>query len=85
MNRSCWDYFHESEIPFARARHGAGVQMDKAAVISYCLLRDKAGNWLGCEVVFTVVFDVMVGCTSVYRRGLKSISMLHTGYLETKL
>ena len=48
--------------------------MDKAAVLSYCRLKDKDGRWLGCEVVFTVVFDVMVGCTSIYRRGLKSQS-----------
>jgi hypothetical protein len=51
-----------------------GVELDKASVLSYCRMRDKDGRWLGCEVCFTVVFDVVVGCTSIYRRGLKSQS-----------
>lgn len=74
VNRPSWDFFHHEEIPFARVKHGKGVEMDKAAVLSYCRLRDKDGRWLGCEVVFTVVFDVVVGCSSIYRRGLKSQS-----------
>ena len=48
--------------------------MDKAAVLNYCRIRGKYGNWIGCECVFTVVYDVLVGCTSIYRRGMKSQS-----------
>ena len=48
--------------------------MDKAAVLNYCRIRGKYGNWVGCECVFTVVYDVLVGCTSIYRRGIKSQS-----------
>lgn len=74
LNRSCWDFFHPDELPIARAKHGQGVELDKAAVMSYARMRDRAGYWLGCEVVFTIVYDCMVGCTSIYRRGLKSES-----------
>ena len=72
VNRSCWDFFHPDELPMARAKHGKGVDMDKAAMLSYCRMSHKEGHWMGCEVVFTVVYNVMVGCTSVYRRGVRS-------------
>ena len=72
VGKSCWEYFHPDEIPFARAIHGRGVQLDKAAVLNYCQIKNKDGRWVGCECVFTVVHDVFIGCTSVYRRGLKS-------------
>lgn len=74
IGKSCWEYFHPDEIPFARAIHGRGVQLDKAAVLNYCQIKNKDGRWVGCECVFTIVHDVLVGCTSVYRRGLKSHS-----------
>lgn len=74
VNHSCWDFFHPDELPIARAAHGRGIELDKAAVLAYCRMRDKFGNWVGCEIVFTVVYDVMVGCTSIYQRGLKSQS-----------
>ena len=48
--------------------------MDKAAALNYCQIKNKDGRWVGCECVFTVVHDVLVGCTSVYRRGTKSES-----------
>jgi len=76
VNRSCWEFFHPDELPLARATHGRGIDTDKAAVLSYCRMRDKDGQWIGCEVVFTVVYDVMVGCTSIYRRGLRSQSRM---------
>ncbi|KAI9851094.1 MAG: hypothetical protein M1838_004526 [Thelocarpon superellum] len=72
IGRSCFDYFHPDEIPFARSVHGRGVQMDKAAVLNYCRIRSKYGHWVGCECVFTVVYDVLVASTSIYRRGMKS-------------
>ena len=48
--------------------------MDKAAALNYCQIKNKDGRWVGCECVFTIVHDVLVGCTSVYRRGTKSDS-----------
>lgn len=74
IGKSCFEYFHPDEIPFARSVHGKGVDLDKAAVLSYCRIRSKDGQWIGCECVFTVVYDVLVASTSIYRRGLKSQS-----------
>ena len=74
IGKSCWEYFHPDEIPFARAVHGRGVKLDKAAVLNYCRIKDRHGRWLGCECVFTIVHDVLVASTSVYRRGSKSQS-----------
>jgi PAS domain S-box-containing protein len=36
VGKSCFDYFHPEELPFARTMHGASIQFDKAAVLSYC-------------------------------------------------
>ena len=74
VGKSCWEYFHPDEVPFARAIHGRGVQLDKAAMLNYCRIRNKAGQWIGCECVFTIVHDVLVGCTSVYRVDTRSQS-----------
>ncbi|KAL9019711.1 MAG: hypothetical protein Q9185_003049 [Variospora sp. 1 TL-2023] len=72
VGKSCWEYFHPDEIPFARAVHGRGVQLDKAAVLNYCQIKSKDGRWIGCECVFTIVHDVIIACTSVFRRGATS-------------
>lgn len=74
IGKSCWEYFHPDEIPFARAIHGRGVQLDKAAVLNYCQIKNRDGRWVGCECCFTIVYDVLVASTSVYRRGMKSQS-----------
>lgn len=74
IGKSCFEYFHPDEIPFARGIHGRGVELDKAAVLSYCRIRSKDGRWVGCECCFTVVYDVLVASTSIYRRGMKSQS-----------
>jgi len=74
VGRSCWEYFHPDEVPFARAIHGRGVQLDKAAVLNYCQIKSKDSRWIGCECVFTIVYDVLVASTSIYRRGLNSQS-----------
>ena len=83
VGKSCWEYFHPDEIPFARAIHGRGVQLDKAAVLNYCQIKNRDGRWVGCECVFTIVHDVLVGCTSIYKNGTTSqrkymISILST-------
>ncbi|KAI9795111.1 MAG: hypothetical protein M1816_000133 [Peltula sp. TS41687] len=72
IGKSCFEYFHPDEIPFARSVHGKGVELDKAAVLSYCRIRSREGQWIGCECVFTIVYDVLVASTSIYRRGLRS-------------
>ncbi|KAJ8103050.1 hypothetical protein POJ06DRAFT_246409 [Lipomyces tetrasporus] len=69
--RSVFDYFHPDELPFAREAHGRGVSLDKAAVIAYCRLLSKDGAWIPCECVFTVVYDVLVAATTVYRHTVK--------------
>jgi PAS fold len=73
LGKSCWDYFHPHEIPFARASHGRGIELDKAAALFYCKVKHKDNSWVTCECVFTVVYDVLVASTSIYRRGPKSL------------
>ncbi|KAL8934201.1 MAG: hypothetical protein Q9211_005350 [Gyalolechia sp. 1 TL-2023] len=72
VGKSCWEFFHPDEIPFARAVHGRGVQLDKAAVLSYCQIKNRDGRWVGCECVFTIVHDVIIACTSIFRKGASS-------------
>lgn len=77
VGKSCWEYFHPDEIPFARAIHGRGVQLDKAAVLNYCQIKNRDGRWVGCECVFTIVHDVLVASTSIYKTGASSQSRCH--------
>ncbi|KAI1338542.1 hypothetical protein F5Y15DRAFT_120872 [Xylariaceae sp. FL0016] len=70
--KSCFDYFHPDEVPFARSVHSRGVSLDKAAVLHYARVRSRDGHWISCECCFTIVHDVLVACTSIYRRGAKS-------------
>ncbi|KAF1353856.1 hypothetical protein BDV97DRAFT_396661 [Delphinella strobiligena] len=72
VNHSTWEFFPDEELPYAQKVHKRGVTMDKAAVLAYCRVKDRQNNWVGCECCFTIVYDVMIVCTSVYRRGLES-------------
>ncbi|KAI0863038.1 hypothetical protein F4860DRAFT_88710 [Xylaria cubensis] len=72
QGKSCFDYFHPDEISFARSIHKRGVLLDKAAVLHYVRMLSKDGRFVNCECCFTVVHDVLVACTSIYRRGKKS-------------
>lgn len=76
VHRSVWQFFHPDELPLAKAKHNRGVRLDKAAVLSYCRLKNRQEDWVGCECCFSVVYDVMVVCTSVYRNGMQSQSKL---------
>jgi len=67
MGKSCFDYFHPDDLPFARSIHSQGVYLEKAAVIHYARIKKSNGQYQECECVFTVVYDVMVACTSIYR------------------
>ncbi|KAK9329920.1 hypothetical protein V1520DRAFT_378480 [Lipomyces starkeyi] len=70
--RSAFDYFHPSELPDQRTAHGRAVSLDKAAVLCYCQLLSRYGAWIPCECVFTVVYDILVASTTVYRHTVKS-------------
>jgi PAS domain S-box-containing protein len=70
--KSCFDYFHPDEVPFARNVHSRGVMMDKAAVLNYARIKNRDGLWIGCECVFTIVYEVLVACTSIYRGDAKN-------------
>jgi PAS domain S-box-containing protein len=72
IGRSCFEYFHPDEVPFARKIHNRGVLLDKAAVLHYARIRGRNGEWIGCECVFTIVHDVLVACTSIYKQDHKS-------------
>ncbi|KAK8079523.1 hypothetical protein PG997_007341 [Apiospora hydei] len=72
LGKSSFDYFHPDEVPFARSVHSRGVLLDKAAVLHYLRVQNRDGQWVSCECCFTVVHDVLVACTSIYRRGEKS-------------
>lgn len=72
QGKSCFDYFHPEEVPFARSVHSRGVLLDKAAVLHYARIMSSDGQWISCECCFTIVHDVLVACTSIYRRGERS-------------
>ncbi|KAF2864411.1 hypothetical protein K470DRAFT_267260 [Piedraia hortae CBS 480.64] len=69
VNRSAWDFFPSSDLANARHVYQHRVATDKAAVLVYCNIRNKQDQWVGCEVVFTIVYDVMIVCTSTYTQG----------------
>ncbi|KAL2021929.1 hypothetical protein VTK56DRAFT_6348 [Thermocarpiscus australiensis] len=70
--KSCFDYVHPDEVPFARSVHSRGVLLDKAAVLHYTRILSKTGRWVSCECCFTVVHNVLVASTSIYFKGEKS-------------
>lgn len=65
---SVFDYFHPDDVPFAKEKHSDGIQQDKAAVIHYARILNSTRQYVRCECVFTVVYDVLVACTSVYKQ-----------------
>ncbi|KAK3988552.1 hypothetical protein QBC44DRAFT_101507 [Cladorrhinum sp. PSN332] len=71
-NKSCFDFFHPEEEPFARSIHSRGLLMDKAAVLHYARILAKNGQYVNCECCFTVVHNVLVASTSIYLPGEKS-------------
>ncbi|KAH7308396.1 hypothetical protein B0I35DRAFT_453716 [Stachybotrys elegans] len=75
QSKSSFDYFHPDEMPLARFVHSRGILLDKAVVLLYTRIRSLDGEWVGCECCFTVVHDVLVACTTVYRQGERSETM----------
>lgn len=80
--RSSFDFFHPEEVPFARRVHSRGLRLDKAAVLHYARLRGKDGRWIGCECCFTVVYNVLVACISLYRRGTRSERTCEVNFIK---
>lgn len=74
IGKSCFDYFHPQEIPFAKYEHNRSIQLDKASVLHYSMIKAQNGEWISCECVFSVVHDVLVACTSIYRQSMNSES-----------
>ncbi|KAF1980179.1 hypothetical protein BU23DRAFT_3543 [Bimuria novae-zelandiae CBS 107.79] len=72
VDKSVWQFFHPDELPFAKQLHSRSVKLDKASVLSYCRIKNRQGDWVGCECCFSIVYDVMVCCTSIYRQGMNS-------------
>lgn len=72
VDRPSWDFFHPNELLIAKDRHQKGLKLDKAAVLAYCQLRNRQGEWVCCECCFTVVYNVVVACISIYRRGMEN-------------
>jgi PAS domain S-box-containing protein len=68
VGKSTFDYFHPDEVPLARNEHQNAVDLDRASVLAYVRVRNKAGEWIGCECVFSIVYDVIVAATTVYHR-----------------
>lgn len=42
-------------------------------------LKNKQGEWIKCECVFTVVYDVFIAATTLYKRDKKSDGMYSSG------
>ncbi|KAL5461103.1 hypothetical protein PMIN07_005474 [Paraphaeosphaeria minitans] len=72
VNKSVWCFFHPDEVPVAKQLHDRSVRLDKASVLSYCRIKNRQGEWVGCECYFSIVYNVMVCCTSIYRQGMNS-------------
>lgn len=70
--KSCFDYFHPDEVLTARSIHNRSVLLDKAAVLHYVRILSNDGRWVSCECCFTIVHNILVACTSIYRQGRKS-------------
>lgn len=75
VGRSIFDFFHPEQIPLARSEHGKRVKLDKAAVLAFCQLKKKTGDYIVCECVFTVVYSVVVAAISVHRSSKRSMSL----------
>jgi len=65
IGRSCFEYFRPDEIPAAENIYRRAVGSDKTAALHYAHIRRQDGQWVGCECVFTVVYEILVAVTSI--------------------
>lgn len=68
LDKSSWEFFRSDELEKALQVHNDTVTLDKAAVLAYCHLKHKDGHWECCECSFSICYDVIVVCTSIYRQ-----------------
>ncbi|ORY83682.1 hypothetical protein BCR37DRAFT_378647 [Protomyces lactucae-debilis] len=66
IGKTTFDFFHPNEVPLARNEHQNAVDLDRASVLAYVRVLNKQGEWIGCECVFSIVYDVIVAATTVY-------------------
>ncbi|CCG80938.1 Predicted protein [Taphrina deformans PYCC 5710] len=71
-NKSTFDFFHMDDLPFARDRYENEVALNYASSLAYVRVRNKEGEWIGCECVFSCVYDVLIAATTVYKPGPRS-------------
>jgi hypothetical protein len=74
IHRDAWDFFDQQEVPLAKEKHHRGITLDKAAVLVYVRIKNREGQLITCESCFSVVYNCMVCCTSIYRGGMSSQS-----------
>ena len=60
INTSLWDYLHPDEILLAEEVLERNVRHDKAATLNYFHIRHRQGHWVTCEVMSTVVYNMLV-------------------------
>ncbi|KAJ8111877.1 hypothetical protein OPT61_g5624 [Boeremia exigua] len=71
-NHSVWQFFHPEDLHLAKARYRRVVAHEKVAVLSYCRLKNCRGEWVDCECYFSIVYDILVCRTTVYRQNPQS-------------
>jgi len=72
QGKSCFDFFHRDEVAAAEKIRARSVLMNKAASLHYIRILSRSGVHVTCECCFSIVHDVLVACTSIYRRTAKS-------------
>lgn len=71
-NKSTFEFFHPDELPMVKNKHRDVIAMDHASVLAYVKVKNNEGEWLGCECIFSCVYDVIVAATTIYRQGPRS-------------
>src|SRR6201995_5317156 len=67
VGKKAWDFFHPSDVGLAQAVHKRSNEMDKASVLVYCDIKNRNGQLVRCECAFSIVYNVIVACTSIYK------------------
>jgi PAS domain S-box-containing protein len=70
VSKSTWEFFRPTDIESAQKFHQRSIVMDKASVLTYCDIKNRQGEWIRCECCFSIVYNVLVACTSIYRHGM---------------
>jgi PAS domain S-box-containing protein len=76
VGKKAWDFFHPSELNAVQEFHKRSQDMDKASVLAYCDIANRDQQWVRCECAFSIVYNVIVACTSIYRHGSESAASM---------